>query len=127
MWDQVLQAYRELHEKAEETYLTKAASELMTLSLLLLNSAGFNCTDEENDASLSTLRTRAWLALRGKITEQTADGAILTKLRARFEERFRYDEKGVPRVWKPEDDIDTTFTKARDAVSVSNHEVAVRS
>lgn len=32
----------------------------------------------------------------------------------RFEEKFRYDDTGVPKVWKPEDDIDLYFKKARD-------------
>lgn len=77
---------------------------------------GFNCTDEENAKSLETLRRRAWLALRAKIDEQTVDTVLLSKLRAAFEERFRYDEQGVPRVWKPEDDIDATFKKAKDEV-----------
>jgi len=36
------------------------------------------------------------------------------KLRAYFEELFRYDEHGVPRVWKPSDDIDGAFKKAKD-------------
>lgn len=31
-----------------------------------------------------------------------------------FEEKFRYDEHGLPRVWKPEDDIDTYFKSARE-------------
>ena len=75
---------------------------------------GFDCTDEENDEAIATLRQRAWAALRAKIDEQTADTAILTKLRSYFEERFRYDEQGVPRVWKPDDDIDGTFKNAKD-------------
>jgi len=54
------------------------------------------------------------MALRAKVDEQTADAVILGKLRSHFEDRFRYDDSGVPRVWKPEDDIDTTFKKARD-------------
>lgn len=62
------------------------------------------------------MRKRAWQALRAKVDEQTADPAILAKLRTHFEERFRYDDKGVPRVWKPEDDIDGAFQKARDEV-----------
>jgi len=76
---------------------------------------GFDCTDEENDEAITTLRQRAWAVLRAKIDEQTADTGILTKLRTYFEERFRYDEQGVPRVWKPEDDIDGAFKKAKDA------------
>lgn len=65
---------------------------------------------------MSTLRKRAWLALRSKIDEQTSDAAFLAKLRTHFEELFRYDEHGVPRVWKPEDDIDGAFKKAKDRV-----------
>lgn len=76
--------------------------------------SGFNCTDAENTAALATLRKRAWIALRAKIDEQTADQSFLAKLRTYFEERFRYDEKGVPRVWTPNDDIDGAFQKARD-------------
>ncbi|KZT10800.1 root hair defective 3 GTP-binding protein [Laetiporus sulphureus 93-53] len=100
MWDEILKVFRELLEKAESMYLTKAKS--------------FNCTDEENETSLAILRKRAWLALRAKVDEQTTDAAFLTKLRTHFEERFRYDEHGVPRVWKPSDDIDGAFKKARD-------------
>lgn len=78
---------------------------------------GYNCTDEENTAALSTLRARIWLALRKKLEEQTSDATILNTLRTTFEDRFRYDEQGLPRVWKPEDDIESAFKKAKDEVS----------
>ncbi|KAI0036903.1 protein SEY1 [Vararia minispora EC-137] len=100
LWDKILRTYIETLAKAESSYLKKAAS--------------FDCTDEENEAALTTLRQRAWAALRAKINEQTADTTILGKLRGFFEERFRYDEHGVPRVWRPEDDIDGAFKKAKD-------------
>ncbi|TBU45789.1 protein SEY1 [Dichomitus squalens] len=100
MWDKVLKVFRETLDKAESSYLTKAKS--------------FDCTDEENATALTTLRKRAWLALRAKIDEQTADTIFLGKLRNYFEERFRYDESGTPRVWKPDDDIDTAFRKAKE-------------
>jgi hypothetical protein len=38
----------------------------------------------------------------------------MSKLRSVFEDRFRYDDEGVPRVWKPLDDIDGIFRVARD-------------
>ncbi|KAF8813868.1 root hair defective 3 GTP-binding protein [Phlegmacium glaucopus] len=100
MWDQILRIFRDVLEKAERSYLSKARS--------------FNCTEEENKTSLATLRRRAWLVLRAKVDEQTAEPVILGKLRDHFEERFRYDEQGVPRVWKPDDDIDGAFKKAKD-------------
>ncbi|CDR99977.1 hypothetical protein [Sporisorium scitamineum] len=100
MWDKVLSAFRATLEQAEATYLRKAKS--------------FNCTDEENEKALVALRRKSWLSLRAKIDEQTADTVLAAKLRNSFEDRFRYDEAGVPRVWKPEDDIDTAYRKARD-------------
>lgn len=33
-----------------------------------------------------------------------------------FEDKFRYDEHGVPRVWKASDDIDGLFKSAREEV-----------
>ncbi|KAI0268532.1 root hair defective 3 GTP-binding protein-domain-containing protein [Russula aff. rugulosa BPL654] len=100
IWDNVLRTYKDTLANSEHSYLSKARS--------------FDCTDDENDEAIATLRQRAWAALRAKIDEQTADAAILTKLRSYFEERFRYDEHGVPRVWKPDDDIDGAFKKAKD-------------
>lgn len=100
MWDKVLSTFKETLEKAELTYLVKANS--------------FNCTEDENVTSLAALRKRAWLALRAKIDEQTADTVILGKLRTHFEERFRYDENAVPRVWRPDDDIDGAFKTAKE-------------
>ncbi|SNX82793.1 probable Protein SEY1 [Melanopsichium pennsylvanicum] len=100
MWDKVLVVFRTTLETAEATYMRKAKS--------------FNCTEEENESALVALGRKSWLSLRAKVDEQTADTLLAAKLRNTFEDRFRYDEAGVPRVWKPEDDIDTAFRKARD-------------
>ncbi|KZT40769.1 root hair defective 3 GTP-binding protein [Sistotremastrum suecicum HHB10207 ss-3] len=100
IWDSVLITYRDVLLTAESKYLQKAKS--------------FNCTAEENKSSLETLRRRAWTALRTKIGELTSDTVVLGRLRTQFEEQFRYDVHGVPRVWKPGDDIDAAFRKARD-------------
>ncbi|KAF8348393.1 RHD3/Sey1 [Amanita rubescens] len=100
MWDKVLRAFKDALAETEAQYMSKAIS--------------FNCTDDENATSLAELRRRTWQALRAKIDEQLAETVILGKLRAHFEERFRYDETGVPRVWKPKDDIKGVFKVAKD-------------
>ncbi|GAA5977656.1 hypothetical protein JCM11641_006892 [Rhodosporidiobolus odoratus] len=102
MWDKVLSAFKAALAKAEEAYTRKATS--------------FNCTSEETTAALTLLRRRSWLALRAKLEEHTAEAPLLVKLKLVFEDKFRYDDSGVPRVWKPEDDIDTVFRKAREEV-----------
>lgn len=77
----------------------------------------YNCTSEENEAAISTLRSRTWVSLRRKLEEQTSEATVINTLRTTFEERFRYDEAGLPRVWKPEDDLEAAFKKAKDEVS----------
>lgn len=99
MWDNLMIMFKTTLEKAEENYMAKARS--------------FNCTDEENVTSLDSIRRRAWRNFRAKVDEQLSDVAILAKLRAHFEEKFRYDDAGVPKVWKPEDDIDGAFKMAK--------------
>ncbi|GAA94929.1 uncharacterized protein L969DRAFT_89889 [Mixia osmundae IAM 14324] len=101
MWDNVLKAYKTAIAKAETAYLAKAGS--------------FNCTEEENTAALSSLRRKAWLSLRQKIDEQVSESALLVKLKLAFEDRFRYDAEGIPRVWKPEDNMDDLFRSARES------------
>ena len=81
---------------------------------LTFNGTGLGCEDEENDKALTTLRRPTWATLRAKIDEKTEDTAILTTLRTYFEKCFCYDEHDVLRVWKPDDDIDAAFKKAKD-------------
>ena len=79
MWDSVLRTFRDTLEKAEASYLAKAKSTFYKPSLDArhrldaLLTTGFDCTDEENALALASLRKRAWLALRAKVDEQTAD------------------------------------------------------
>jgi hypothetical protein len=103
MWDVVFDTYRRVLKAAEQTYTDKAKSEYSWDAL----------TDFGSDEALESLRARAWVALRRKLEEQTSEATLLGTLRGAFEERFRY-EAGVPRVWKPSDDLEGVFTEARD-------------
>lgn len=121
MWDAVLEAFGKALAQAEATYLRKAKGESREARPLSPSShplsSGFNCTEEESVLALAALRRRAWRALRAKLDEQTADSFLAAKLRGVFEDRFRYDEAGTPRVWSPTDDIDGLYRAARDEVS----------
>jgi hypothetical protein len=130
MWDTVLSTYAKVSSNGEESYLAKAKSEWDSSipSELAFSGQrvsgrdnadtlpGYNCTPEENEVALGALRARTWLVLRRKLAEQTSDATVLATLRDTFEERFRYDETGVPRVWKPEDDLESAFKKAKEEV-----------
>ncbi|RPB18769.1 protein sey1 [Terfezia boudieri ATCC MYA-4762] len=76
---------------------------------------GFNAGEEEIKVGIWRLKRRGWSILKTKVDEEVGGGNLLLKLRENFEDRFRYDEAGVPRVWKPSDDIESYYTRAREA------------
>lgn len=101
MWDSILRGFSEALNRAKSKYLDKSAS--------------FSCTEEEDQKTMDIISRKGWISIRNKIDEQTIDSTLLIKLKLAFEEKFRYDGDGVPRVWKPEDDIDGAFRNAREA------------
>ncbi|KAI9602116.1 hypothetical protein KEM48_000143, partial [Puccinia striiformis f. sp. tritici PST-130] len=101
MWDTVLSGFQDSLDRAKTKYHAKSAS--------------FSCTEEDDEKTKEIISRKGWISLRNKIDEQTVDATLLVKLKLAFEERFRYDTVGVPRVWKPEDDIDGAFRTAREA------------
>ncbi|KZP11506.1 RHD3-domain-containing protein [Athelia psychrophila] len=100
MWDQVLASFKKTLEKAEITHLAMAKS--------------CNFSAEENSTGLAILRKRAWLTLRAKIDEQTADVVILSKLQGHFKAQFQYDGHGAIRTWKSSHEMRGAFKKACD-------------
>lgn len=72
-------------------------------------------TDDEVEVGLWRLRRKSWVALREKVEEEVMEGNILLKLRENFEDKFRYDDAGVPRIWRPSDDIEGIYTRARES------------
>ncbi|CAG8456477.1 RHD3/Sey1 [Gigaspora rosea] len=100
MWEKIIKKFQQVLNNVEDQLLKRLKS--------------FNATEDENIKAVSSLRKRSWLQLRKKIDDELADNMFLLKLRERFEEKFRYDDDGLPKVWKPEDDIDAHFRKARD-------------
>ncbi|KAF9965938.1 Dynamin-like GTPase that mediates homotypic ER fusion [Mortierella alpina] len=100
MWGRVIVIYQRTVEDGEVLLHKRART--------------FDLTEQEQAELVVNLRRQAWVLLTKKVQEESVDGMMLLKLRNRFEEKFRYDEHGLPRVWKPDDDIDTPFRKARD-------------
>ena len=101
MWDRVLGVWREACDRAAALYRERAAH--------------LNTTPDEDAATVGRLHMVAWRALLDRVQESTSETVLASRLRAFFEDRFRYDASGVPRVWKPSDDMDDAFVQARDA------------
>ncbi|RCH82959.1 Protein sey1, partial [Rhizopus stolonifer] len=100
MWHNIIKVYKSTVDDGKELLAKKAKS--------------FDSSPEDIEKSTQDLKRQTWVVLRKKVDEELSDNLLLLKLRYRFEEKFRYDEEGIPKVWKPEDDIDIYFKKAKD-------------
>lgn len=100
-WDRVWNLFVETVLEAEKRFTDRASS--------------FDASLEEVDVGLWRLRRKSWGVLRAKVEEEMMEGNLLLKLRENFEDKFRYDDAGVPRIWRPTDDIEGVYTRARES------------
>ncbi|KAI0131309.1 root hair defective 3 GTP-binding protein [Daldinia grandis] len=101
LWDRIWNLFTSVVKEAEGRFTDRAKS--------------FEASEDEVEIGLWRLRRKSWVALREKIEEEVMEGNILLKLRENFEDKFRYDEAGVPRIWRPADDIEGIYTRARES------------
>lgn len=101
LWDRIWAVFTGIVAEAEARFAERAKS--------------FEASDGEVEVGLWRLRRKSWVALRERIDEEVMEGNILLKLRENFEDKFRYDEAGVPRIWRPSDDIEGIYTRARES------------
>ncbi|KAK2787972.1 Dynamin-like GTPase that mediates homotypic ER fusion [Onygenales sp. PD_12] len=101
IWDRVWTLFVDTVLDAERRFTERASS--------------FDASLDEVDVGLWRLRRKSWGVLRAKIEEEMMEGNLLLKLRENFEDKFRYDEAGVPRIWRPTDDIESVYTRARES------------
>ncbi|KAK7207424.1 RHD3/Sey1 [Myxozyma melibiosi] len=106
MWDRVMLDFRETVATALAKYeVTNEEGETKY-------DFGLGGLPEEVSAEIDQVLMDAWKVLHRKIREFGKAEAVLLRLREIFETKFKYDEKGVPRVWKPSDNIEEVYTTA---------------
>jgi protein SEY1 len=101
LWDRIWNVFVSIVREAETRFTDRAKS--------------FEASEAEVEVGLWRLRRKSWVALRERVDEEVMEGNILLKLRENFEDKFRYDEAGVPRIWRPADDIEGIYTRARES------------
>lgn len=105
MWGQVVTAYQQAIKDGDAMLERRART--------------FDLTEQELEELKENLRRQGWILTTTKVQEESVDGLMVYRLLNQFEEKFQRDDSGLPRVWKPDDDIDTPFRKARDEVTLT--------
>ncbi|KAI8902504.1 root hair defective 3 GTP-binding protein [Globomyces pollinis-pini] len=85
-----------------------------TKAVLEKKLTGLGADAETIAKTVLDMKIQAWNLLLKVAQDEVIDVQIMEKLRKRFESSFRYDDRGIPRVWKPTDDIDTLFALSKE-------------
>lgn len=101
IWDRIWKLFVDIVMDAEQRFTDRASS--------------FDASVDEVDVGLWRLRRKSWGVLRKRLEEEVMEGNLLLKLRENFEDKFRYDDAGVPRIWRPTDDIEGIYMRARES------------
>ncbi|GMF61524.1 unnamed protein product [[Candida] boidinii] len=59
------------------------------------------------------IRKTLWVKFRDLLHDSISEESVSRILRNLFEDEFRYDENGLPKLWRNISEVDTQFTKAR--------------
>lgn len=71
-------------------------------------------SESENAKIYKNIRILAWRTLDTTVHDYLKIDTIVSILRDRFEDVFRYDAEGSPRLWKTEEEIDGAFRVAKE-------------
>ncbi|KAJ3187631.1 Dynamin-like GTPase that mediates homotypic ER fusion [Irineochytrium annulatum] len=123
MWKSIVTAFKnfldltnaQLRKKCSGAYFIESCGAKLR-EADVLDDLGFESSEEEITNLFNAFRWQSWQILLEAIQKETADEILLGRLKARFEAKFRYDDKGVPRIWKLDDPIDNFFKAASDDV-----------
>jgi len=69
----------------------------------------YSCEESEIERISKELKKSSWDDFYDTIFDETKDTLMVIRLKEKFESIFRYDSNGLPKVWKPGDDIDGQF------------------
>ncbi|SCU91271.1 LAFA_0F02784g1_1 [Lachancea sp. 'fantastica'] len=104
LWDQVIESFESIIAKAAQRFATGDKTFDFQVGL----------SPEENAKVYKQVRSNAWATLHEIVNDYLTEDNIVSILRERFENKFRFDENDSPRLWKNEEEIDTVYRVAKE-------------
>ncbi|SCW01530.1 LAFE_0E01706g1_1 [Lachancea fermentati] len=104
LWDLVLEKFNEIFDRALKRYQVDSDNYDFQL--------GFSA--DRNKEVYTKIRINAWISLYDIVRDYLTEDMVVSILRERFENYFRYDENESPRLWKNGEEIDNIFRVARE-------------
>ncbi|ODV94587.1 hypothetical protein PACTADRAFT_3473 [Pachysolen tannophilus NRRL Y-2460] len=102
-WDQILSDFKKLSSSLLSKY--KKEEDVYDFQL------GFSA--DENKLTYDNILKKFWLKFDEIIHDYLTEDTVLNILKNKFETYFKYDENGLPKLWKTTSEIDSNFVEAR--------------
>ncbi|CAI5757497.1 unnamed protein product [Candida verbasci] len=98
-WNNILEHFNKLVSEFTEKY-----------------SYGFDLgtTDEENEMAISKFKFKSWNQFYGILHKLITEEKLLVLLQDRFDDKFRYDENGLPKLYQDSTELEKTFSDAKE-------------
>ncbi|KAG4304682.1 hypothetical protein PORY_002075 [Pneumocystis oryctolagi] len=95
IWDQVISKYLEINDD----FIKNLSQKLFS----------FDVSQPENEKNQLEFKHKTLFFLKDKIKQEVTEDSVFLILREIFEDKFKFDKNGVPRIWKPSDDINGIY------------------
>lgn len=109
-WDEALFVFQDLLEKGLKQFKSSEADQF---------DFGLGLSAKKNKHLLLKIKRNSWKSFHTIIHDYLSEDNVVKIMREKFEDKFRYDEEGLPHVWKNSAQIDISFKNAKqDALTI---------
>ncbi|CDK26301.1 unnamed protein product [Kuraishia capsulata CBS 1993] len=101
-WDLVIEAFEDTAKSLLAPYRTESGYDF-----------GLGTSEETTSGLYMQIRKQFWIKFRDLLHILVTEDSVSWILRNKFEDLFRFDKEGVPRIWRNASQVDEEFKKAR--------------
>ena len=113
LWDQIILRFEEtISVNLERFEIDQTTSEGNDTTKIFDFQLGLS--EQENSDAYKKICQAAWSTLQTIVHDYLKEDTVVSILRERFDNKFRYDENDAPRLWKNEEEIDKAFAIAKE-------------
>lgn len=101
-WDNILSRYKQLSDEAIFKYKVDEGYDF-----------GLGTDNSTNEIVIETIKYRAWVTFYELIHRYISKDNVLRILQDRFDDKFRYDENGLPKLYQNGHELETSFNNSK--------------
>jgi hypothetical protein len=102
-WDNVMSKFHSLSEEVMGKYETEGSIDF-----------GLGTDSHQNESVRDSFKFRSWSTLHDIIHKLINKDTVTTLMLDRFEDKFRYDENGLPRLYQTASEVESSYVASKE-------------